>query len=305
MRDVREVCCGDVSPRRTAAGGGEPGLALDAHAGRTDPAHVTLHVEQLTRRLVANLPPRLIDLLEIATYVYCADQLSRRDTVRMARMGDRWRRSFAFRVAVREPDFWGRDDVRGRLEATLGFLSDDHYAFEFTRTARGGGPPPYLDLGGDGAPSGFRPEEVILFSGGLDSLAGAVDALVVRKVPVALVSHISSPMVQGIQRGLAAALRRRAGRARVLHVGMTATAGGRAVEFTQRARSFLFASLGFLVARVFDLSELRFFENGVVGLNLPLAQHVLGTRPRARPTRGRCASSASCSRRWRTGTSAW
>ena len=40
-------------------------------------------------------------------------------------------------------------------------------------------------------------------------------------------------------------------------------------EYTQRTRTFLYASLAVAVARVFGLKRLRFYENGVVGLNLP------------------------------------
>jgi hypothetical protein len=40
------------------------------------------------------LPNRLADLLEIACYVYCVDQFTRRDTPDMKHMGAAWRRDF-------------------------------------------------------------------------------------------------------------------------------------------------------------------------------------------------------------------
>jgi hypothetical protein len=49
-------------------------------------------------------------------------------------------------------------------------------------------------------------------------------------------------------------------------------------EFTQRTRSFLFASLGVTFAAMIGLDRLRFYENGVVSLNLPLSQQVVGAR---------------------------
>ena len=49
-------------------------------------------------------------------------------------------------------------------------------------------------------------------------------------------------------------------------------------EYTQRARSFLYASMGATVARMMELDELTFFENGVVSLNLPVCAQVVGGR---------------------------
>jgi hypothetical protein len=50
------------------------------------------------------------------------------------------------------------------------------------------------------------------------------------------------------------------------------------VEFSQRTRSLLFAVLGTLVAQMFGRQEILFFENGITSFNLPIAEHVLGTR---------------------------
>ena len=49
-------------------------------------------------------------------------------------------------------------------------------------------------------------------------------------------------------------------------------------EYTQRTRSFLYASLAFAVARAYGLERLRFYENGVVSLNLPISEQVIGAR---------------------------
>jgi hypothetical protein len=50
------------------------------------------------------------------------------------------------------------------------------------------------------------------------------------------------------------------------------------VEHTQRLRSFLFAALGITIARLFNQDQLLFFENGITSFNLPVADHVIGTR---------------------------
>jgi 7-cyano-7-deazaguanine synthase in queuosine biosynthesis len=238
-----------------------------------------MEVTELTKTMVANIPDRLADLLEIACYVHCADQFTRRDSAQMPALGRDWSRTFRFHLAVRDLRFWREPEVCRRLVDTLGFLSGDEFEFEFVETRRNSAPQDYLDFSGGGTAAGFTPEEIVLFSGGLDSFAGAVDALLRRKVRVVLVSHQSSTLVTSIQDKLVKELQVRAGRDQILHIGVRVNKGSEeAVEFTQRARSFLFATLGFVVAHMFDRRKITFFENGVVSINLPLAQHVLGTR---------------------------
>lgn len=47
---------------------------------------------------------------------------------------------------------------------------------------------------------------------------------------------------------------------------------------TQRARSFVFASLGAMFAALIGLNRVRFYENGVVSLNVPPSPQVVGAR---------------------------
>ena len=59
---------------------------------------------------------------------------------------------------------------------------------------------------------------------------------------------------------------------RVLWLPVTATlVGQKAAERTQRSRSFFVATLAFLAARAVGARRVRFFENGVVSLNLPIS----------------------------------
>ncbi|TCH99223.1 hypothetical protein EJV46_07840 [Roseococcus sp. SYP-B2431] len=273
MRELRLLCGGARSSGRKG-----PEMALDIGirgAGRGAFA-MTLH--QVSRQMLANLPDRLWDLLSIASYIHLADRMVPRDGPSMPNLGENWRRTLSFVIAVRDPDFWNLPDVRESLRKTIGFLSGDRYQFEFVELAGAPAWQPFLDIAGSGAAPAFQPAEVILFSGGLDSLAGAVDALLVKRRKAALVSYQSAPMVQAIQSRLVEALRSRAGPDRLVHIGLGLTNAGEMVEPTQRTRSFLFAVLGLLVARLHGLREVCFYENGVVSTNLPLASHVLGTR---------------------------
>lgn len=274
MRSVR-VYGGLPGPRAKQPGD----LVLDPATPQQASAKGPVKLHELTRKMVSDLPERLVDLLDIASYTYSADQFTQRDTGTMPDMGSGWRRSFALHVAVRDLAFWTRAEVQEQLASTLGFLSDDNYHFTFSKLRLRPPAQGFLDFSAEGPARGFVPDQVLLFSGGLDSFAGTLEAVLDRGHRVALVSHKASPMVASFQRKLVQALRQRAGPDRVLHLSVGVTKGGRkAVEFTQRTRSFLFAVLGFLVAHLFNLDTISFYENGIVSLNLPLASHVLGSR---------------------------
>jgi hypothetical protein len=66
---------------------------------------------------------------------------------------------------------------------------------------------------------------------------------------------------------------------RVFHVPVTAhlMGGLKAHEYTQRTRSFLFTAIAVAVADLEGLSTIRFFENGVMSVNLPISGQFIGT----------------------------
>ena len=110
--------------------------------------NITLKLEDISKRLVTNVPQLLIDLIEIATYVYCADQETSRGGQSQTGMGSGWRRRFRFVIPVRNAEHWSQASIIGLLCDALSFLSDDDYEFEFEKAMK----PPlfesYLELGG-------------------------------------------------------------------------------------------------------------------------------------------------------------
>jgi hypothetical protein len=156
------VCGGLQAPR------GSPidTLKLDVNASADSPRKVNLRLGDLSRPMADNIPDVLTDMLEIAAYVYCADQFTKRGTKLMTNMGADWRRKFRFRIPVRCPDVWGKDSVREALVETLGFLSEDEFSFDFRQTTTSTGLQPYLGFS-DPSAQAISPDEVILFSGGL------------------------------------------------------------------------------------------------------------------------------------------
>jgi hypothetical protein len=121
MRERMVVCGGLQAPR----GSPTDMLKLDVNASAGSPRKVNLHLGDLSRPMADNIPDVLTDMLEIAAYVYCADQFTKRGTELMTNMGADWRRKFRFRIPVRCPDVWRKDSVREALVETLGFLSED------------------------------------------------------------------------------------------------------------------------------------------------------------------------------------
>jgi hypothetical protein len=241
---------------------------------------VRLRIDHLTKATCARAPDVAVDLVEIAAFVYAADQAVSRGGRKQFDYGARWRRRFRLEIPVRCPGVWGRPEVSETLSEALGFLSDDDYEFGFSplqdpRPLQG-----YLFDPAEDA-DGEDPREVLLFSGGLDSLGGAVREVVQGQRKVALVSHRPANHVYSRQRDLVEAITRLlpGGRPRPLHVAVEVNKGKRLdQEFSQRTRSFLFAAMAAAVARVFRLPGIRFYENGVVSLNLPISPQVLGGR---------------------------
>src|SRR5215207_6355003 len=121
MRDVL-VLCGEATARKSA---GAEVLRLDIDAPDESSANVNLRVDHITRSMVQDLPDRLADLVEIACYVYCADQFSRRGSPDMAHLGADWRRRFRFLIPVRDLRIWQQPELLHALASTLAFLSED------------------------------------------------------------------------------------------------------------------------------------------------------------------------------------
>lgn len=268
--------CGGLSPGPLPEGWKTQTLNLWPKAGRRN---VRLEVTQLYDKFWKNVPARYEDLLEIAAYVFSGDQaIERVGKNDVDSMGARWRRQFHYHIPVREPEFWQLPDVKLTLRQTLEFLSEDYFDFTFHGAAHAPEVQTFLDI--EGTSGKFsRPERLALFSGGLDSLAGAVVEAVHEKHKLLLLNHRSnnkfSPLYETLFEQLAARVHPvPLSQVRVL-INKSASLG---VDFAQRARSFLFAAMGMTVAAILKLDELTCYENGVVSLNLPLCSQITGAK---------------------------
>lgn len=124
-------------------------------------------------------------------------------------------------------------------------------------------------------PNTWLPQAVALFSGGLDSLAGAIDLLEAGRQLI-LVSHYDFGQLASLQQRLAAGLLEYYGRDRLHHVGIRVQFP-EAPEITLRSRSLLYLALGLTAAAAFDpATPLLVPENGWISLNPPLTLSRLG-----------------------------
>ena len=83
-----------------------------------------------------------------------------------------------------------------------------------------------------------------MFSGGLDSLAGAIDEVLNEKHKVVLVTHKSTPKLNTRHRRLEKMIADKAGENAPLHIGVRVNKNkGLNYEYTQRSRSFLYLRL--------------------------------------------------------------
>ncbi len=207
--------------------------------------------------------PAARDLFRLGGAVYCVDKVARRD-----RTSDAWTRGLKLDVPVATRSHW--QTARPALTEALAFLSGDGWKRRF-RT------------GGEDVRGKTRvcpPDAICLFSGGLDSLAGAIDLLEEGR-DVVLVGHFESGFIGGVQEVLARELERnypdrvrlrqlRLGPAKPNRLQARPLPSEKEREVTTRARSFLFVAAGLAVASAFgDEVPLYMPENGFIGINVP------------------------------------
>jgi len=178
---------------------------------------------------------------------------------------DAWTRQITLHLPVSP----GWLPLATRLSRLLNFLTGDDWTLKLREASQ--------DLGLKGEwPHDWRPDGVMLFSGGLDSLAGALDALEAGQ-RLLLVSHYDFGQLAGIQQTLAAALRDHYGPGRVHHLGLRVQFP-QAPELSMRSRSLLYLALGLAAAAGHGgATPLIIPENGWISLNPPLTANRLGS----------------------------
>jgi len=227
-------------------------------------------------RRVFHLRERVLDLLEIAAYVFAADRLTSRGA-RDALEYQSWSRSFRFVVRVRDYEFWQAPEVKDALSAALRYMSGDR-SFSFAFEPGHSTPPTSLFDREEFAVAAPGAETVALFSGGIDSTVGAVEHLETTDKHICLVSHQSQPQMKRTQNRVAQALAERYP-GRVDHYKFECTlARQRAVDENQRTRAFLYCCIAYAICSALSQHEFLVFENGVTALNFPKREDMQNAR---------------------------
>ena len=231
------------------------------------------NLEQLVERAGA-LPAAARELLLLASAVYIADKVTPRDDA-----PDRWTRSFTIDAPASDPALW--ETAAPDLPEALQFLTGDHWDLRWRQEV--------TTIHRVRPRMRSRYDAVCLFSGGLDSFAGAIDLLEDPARPrVLLIGHYDSMHTPGPQRRLANALGVVYGQARLrllqIRVRPAPLSQAQAVPLTgrrepsTRSRSLLFIALGIAAAAAIG-SHVPLYvpENGFIALNVPLIRARLGS----------------------------
>lgn len=248
-----------VSSVSAARNRGEIGIAL-FQTGRPALAGLGHQLLAAAHTLPSTPPVAAWDFLAIALAVTGADRFVVRSNA-----ADGWTRMLTLEVDLVDPAPW--TDQADALGAALRFLTGDIWV---TRFHGGGLEPPAVR-----ARASDR-DCVCLFSGGLDSLIGAANALADGRRPL-LVSQ-ASPKEGYVQ----AILADKIGLAEHRFDGRVNERYVPPYEPSSRSRSLLFIAYGVLAATTLPSAEgvlppLLIPENGLVSLNPPLTRRRIGS----------------------------
>jgi hypothetical protein len=215
-----------------------------------------------------------LDLMVFAAHVQAADTY----ILRSSESQNSWTRELRLVVPVSDPDKWTA--AASTLKRTLDFLTGDIWLVSFRRR-----PASATTL----VPTGSTPlagnpfDRLQLFSGGLDSLIGAIDALEDGRTPL-LISHSSDGSTSGAQQACFDELKRQYPRSQFDRLRVwtnfpdVSVRGGTEKEKTTRGRSFLFFSIGIFAGTGFNTPfTLQAPENGLIALNIPMDPLRLGS----------------------------
>lgn len=255
MGITRLVATPDVASAVSANRSGAIGVAL-FHAGTPELAGLGANLPGAVQRTLPFAPSREAwDFLSIALTVFAADRF-----VLRAEADDSWTRVIHIDVAVTDADRW--QPHAPRLAAALRFLTGDIWSVAF----RGGGQAAPIVEGR------FSDRDcVCLFSGGMDSLLGAISLQEQGRRPL-LVSQ-GSPKEITPQKFLAKAI----GLEDHRFEGRVSERWRPPYEASTRARSILFFAYGLLAASAINVNEVIVPENALIAINPPFTRRRTGS----------------------------
>jgi hypothetical protein len=231
-----------------------------------DPWAVSNNVLSHIAERSGTLPsPTATDLLYLAMTAYAADLRIPR---RLA--ANRWSREIVLHLPVQDLDLWAQHAQH--VERTLGFLTGDTWELRCRPRDRKDRPDKESAL--------HKVQAVCLFSGGLDSLVGAIDLLAAGGF-VALVGHHGAGVTNSVQERVLSEIKAKYGPTTAPFMFHVQPSKGNVKdgESSMRSRSFLFFSKGVAVNSALNGQiPLVVAENGLISLNVPLTSARTGSR---------------------------
>ncbi|MBE9044311.1 hypothetical protein IQ255_07830 [Pleurocapsales cyanobacterium LEGE 10410] len=208
---------------------------------------------------------RVLDLLNLAISVYTADlKIPRRFSE------DRWTRTIVLHVPVINLTTWQK--TTSSIIEMLGFLTGDRWEISFRKNNF----KPKLTINNKVE----KVSKVSLFSGGLDSLVGAIDLLEEGK-RIALVGHYGAGVTNKVQETVLGELEKLYPdliESYLFYLQPPKSNSEGQGEPSMRSRSFLFFSLAVVVASLFTgKTPISVAENGLISLNVPLTNPRIGS----------------------------
>ena len=208
------------------------------------------------------LTPASHDLLLLAMAVTSADRCIERKYA-----DDSWQREITIHLPVSAPNIW--ENTRNILENALAFLSGDKWHFQFRKSL----------INVRSQQNLSKQNDICLFSGGADSLVGAIDLLSDGK-NITFVGQYGGGVTHPFQKDLGAKLKKEYPDQTdfYFHYIEPPQIEGCYFETSTRARSFLFLSLSAAYgATSQNRVKLYVPENGLVSLNVALTESRIGS----------------------------
>lgn len=210
-----------------------------------------------------DIPPRAWDFLAIAMSVVAADLAGDRGA-----SANGWTREYDIQIAVSDPQFWNAQSAV--FAEMLGFLTSDKWAVSFVGNGLLPAPPTKPIYGDE--------DGVVLLSGGLDSLTGAIDLAAGGKKLVAV-----SKIVNGDREKQCLFAQKIGGVGRHLQFNPNANVPEPEDMPTTRGRSIAFLAYGMAAATSLATYKsgaavpLYICENGFIAINPPFTGSRLGS----------------------------
>jgi 7-cyano-7-deazaguanine synthase in queuosine biosynthesis len=231
-----------------------------------------------------SISKRILDLLQIAAYVFCADRMAYRGK-RDSLNNDGWARSFEFNIPVYDIEFWNNENTKKTLSDALQFMTGDRkYSFIFHTLSIDVVKTENKQLKFSIFNSEYETIEeagatdIMLFSGGLDSLAGAVQHLNDSNRKLCFVSHQANNAVIHTQSKIVEYLKEKY-KNRIRSYGFECRNHSLvSKEETQRTRMFLFSAIAFALCNCYEKHEFYIYENGITSINLAKQGDIMNAR---------------------------